>query len=69
MAGLRGTELKKKLRSGKPVLGAWLQLADPVASEVMSRVGFDLSVAKNCRSKHHATSLSTMVSDGGGTAE
>jgi len=29
----------------------------------------EMSVAKNCRSKHHATSLSTMVSDGGGTAE
>jgi len=31
-------------------------------------VEFEKSVAKNCRSKHHATSFSTMVSDGGGTA-
>jgi 2-keto-3-deoxy-L-rhamnonate aldolase RhmA len=33
--------LKRKLREGKPVLGAWLSLNDPCAAEILARVGFD----------------------------
>jgi 4-hydroxy-2-oxoheptanedioate aldolase len=33
--------LKKKLRSGKAIIGAWLSLNDPVAAEILARAGFD----------------------------
>jgi 2-keto-3-deoxy-L-rhamnonate aldolase RhmA len=33
--------LKRKLQLGKAVIGAWLSLNDPVAAEILARVGFD----------------------------
>jgi 4-hydroxy-2-oxoheptanedioate aldolase len=33
--------LKKKLKEGESVLGAWLSLNDPCAAEILARVGFD----------------------------
>jgi 2-keto-3-deoxy-L-rhamnonate aldolase RhmA len=33
--------LKKKLKAGQAVIGAWLSLNDPVAAEILARVGFD----------------------------
>jgi 2-keto-3-deoxy-L-rhamnonate aldolase RhmA len=33
--------LKKRLQSGEAVIGAWLSLNDPVAAEILARVGFD----------------------------
>lgn len=41
MTGLRGDEFKKKIESGKPILGAWLQLIDPTVSRNISKAGFD----------------------------
>ena len=37
----RVAAFKRKLKAGKPVLGAWLSLTDPVAAELMARIGFD----------------------------
>lgn len=33
--------LKRKLKDGKRTAGAWLQLANPLTAEIMSRAGFD----------------------------
>jgi 4-hydroxy-2-oxoheptanedioate aldolase len=33
--------LKQKLRAGRAIIGAWLSLNDPVAAEILARVGFD----------------------------
>jgi 2-keto-3-deoxy-L-rhamnonate aldolase RhmA len=41
MTGLRGDLFKEILRSGRPVLGAWLQIVDPIVSRSISKVGFD----------------------------
>ena len=41
MTGLTGSALKQKLRGGRPVLGAWLTVVDPLAANVMARLGFD----------------------------
>jgi 2-dehydro-3-deoxyglucarate aldolase len=38
---MNGIDLKRKLKSGQICLGAWLNLTDPVAPEVMSHLGFD----------------------------
>lgn len=38
---MNGIDLKKNLKSGKTLLGAWLGLSDPVAAEVMSHLGYD----------------------------
>jgi 4-hydroxy-2-oxoheptanedioate aldolase len=40
----RPRALKAKLKAGKPVIGAWLSLTDPVAAEILSRVGFDFLI-------------------------
>src|ERR1700727_2582522 len=37
----RALALKRKLKAGEAVLGAWLSLNDPVAAEILARVGFD----------------------------
>lgn len=37
----RALALKRKLKAGKTVIGAWLSLTDPAAAEILSRVGFD----------------------------
>jgi hypothetical protein len=37
----RPRALKAKLKAGKAVIGAWLSLNDPVAAEILARVGFD----------------------------
>jgi 4-hydroxy-2-oxoheptanedioate aldolase len=37
----RALALKRKLKSGKAICGAWLSLNDPVAAEILARVGFD----------------------------
>lgn len=34
--------LKRRLREGGAVIGAWLSLTDPVAAEILGHVGFDL---------------------------
>lgn len=36
--------LKAKLKSGKAVIGGWLSLNDPVAAEILARVGFDFLI-------------------------
>lgn len=61
MTGLKGTELKKKLRSGQPVLGAWLSITDPLASEVMSRVGFDFLLIDTEHAPVNRETLQTML--------
>ena len=33
--------LKRKLKAGQAICGAWLSLNDPVAAELLARVGFD----------------------------
>lgn len=37
----RVASFKKRLKSGEAVIGAWLSLTDPVAAELLARVGFD----------------------------
>lgn len=37
----RVAALKKRLKAGEAVLGAWLSLTDPVVGELMARAGFD----------------------------
>ena len=37
----RARALKQRIRAGEVVLGAWLSLTDPVAAEILGRVGFD----------------------------
>jgi 2-keto-3-deoxy-L-rhamnonate aldolase RhmA len=37
----RALALKRKLKAGKAIFGAWLSLNDPVAAELLARVGFD----------------------------
>lgn len=37
----RALALKKKLRAGETVLGAWLTIPDPVPAEIMAGAGFD----------------------------
>ena len=61
MAGQKGTELKKKLRSGRPVLGAWLQITDPIVSEIMSRVGFDFLLIDTEHAPIDRETLQTML--------
>jgi 2-keto-3-deoxy-L-rhamnonate aldolase RhmA len=38
---VRARGLKQRVRAGEVVLGAWLSLTDPVAAEILGRVGFD----------------------------
>ena len=37
----RAVALKRKLKAGKAICGAWLSLNDPGAAEILARVGFD----------------------------
>ncbi len=37
----RALALKRKLKSGGAIVGAWLSLNDPAAAEILARVGFD----------------------------
>lgn len=37
----RAAAFKRRLKAGEAVIGAWLSLTDPVAAELMARVGFD----------------------------
>jgi 4-hydroxy-2-oxoheptanedioate aldolase len=37
----RALALKRKLKAGEAIFGAWLSLNDPVAAELLARVGFD----------------------------
>jgi len=37
----RARALKRKLKEGKAVVGAWLSLNDPCAAEILARAGFD----------------------------
>lgn len=37
----RVAAFKARLKAGEAVIGAWLSLTDPVAAELMARVGFD----------------------------
>jgi 2-keto-3-deoxy-L-rhamnonate aldolase RhmA len=41
MTGLRGDKFKEIIKSGRPVLGAWLQITDPIVSRSFSKIGFD----------------------------
>jgi len=41
MSGLRGDEFKKCIKSGQPILGAWLQIIDPTVSRNMSKLGYN----------------------------
>jgi 2-keto-3-deoxy-L-rhamnonate aldolase RhmA len=40
----RPQALKAKLKAGKAVIGGWLSLNDPVAAEILARVGFDFLI-------------------------
>ena len=37
----RSLALKRRLRAGETVFGAWLSIADPVVAEIMATSGFD----------------------------
>lgn len=41
MTGLRGDTFKRVIKSGRPILGAWIQITDPIVSRSFSKIGFD----------------------------
>jgi 4-hydroxy-2-oxoheptanedioate aldolase len=41
---LKTCSLKKKIKSGKPVIGTWNTLGSPLVSEVLARAGFDFLI-------------------------
>ncbi len=43
----RDNTLKRRLASGEPSLGAWLQLAEPSIAEIASLVGYDFLILDN----------------------
>jgi 2-keto-3-deoxy-L-rhamnonate aldolase RhmA len=53
----RAQALKAKLRAGKAVIGGWLSLNDPVAAEILARVGFDFLIIDT---EHGAWDLVTL---------
>src|SRR5260221_13447333 len=38
---MKPNQVKAKLKRGEPAIGTWMVLPDPVAAQLMSRVGFD----------------------------
>jgi 4-hydroxy-2-oxoheptanedioate aldolase len=43
----RPNRLKQRLAAGEKVLGCWLEMADPVATEMLSLVGYDFLLIDN----------------------
>lgn len=41
MATILENSVKRKVRAGQKTVGGWLQIASPMAAEIMSRAGFD----------------------------
>ncbi len=52
--------VKRKLKEGKPVLGTWLNLGDPVAAETIAALGFDWLVVDTEHSPIDLHAMTTM---------
>jgi 2-keto-3-deoxy-L-rhamnonate aldolase RhmA len=64
----RGLALKRKLRDGRAIIGAWLSLNDPVAAEILARVGFDFLLIDTEHGAWDLVSLQTALMGFNGTA-
>jgi 2-keto-3-deoxy-L-rhamnonate aldolase RhmA len=64
----RPLALKAKLRAGKPVIGAWLSLNDPVAAEILARVGFDFLIIDTEHGAWDLVNLQTTLMGFNGTS-
>ncbi len=57
----RSLDLKRRLRAGESVVGAWLTLADSVVAEVMASTGFDLILIDTEHGPFSIESLQTVL--------
>jgi 2-keto-3-deoxy-L-rhamnonate aldolase RhmA len=57
MSGLKGSELKKRIDTGSPILGAWLTITDPVVARIFVQLGFDFLIIDT---EHNAMNLETL---------
>jgi 2-keto-3-deoxy-L-rhamnonate aldolase RhmA len=64
----RGLALKRKLRDGQAVVGAWLSLNDPAVAEILARVGFDFLLIDTEHGAWDWVSLQTALMGFNGTA-
>jgi 2-keto-3-deoxy-L-rhamnonate aldolase RhmA len=64
----RGLALKRRLREGGAVIGAWLNLNDPAAAEILARVGFDFLLIDTEHGAWDWVSLQTALMGFNGTA-
>lgn len=57
----RAVALKRKLRDGGAIVGAWLSLTDPAAAEILGQVGFDFLLIDAEHSPWDLQALQTAV--------
>ena len=57
----RALVLKRKLREGGSIVGAWLSLTDPVAAEILGRVGLDFLLIDTEHSPWDMQALQTAI--------
>jgi 2-keto-3-deoxy-L-rhamnonate aldolase RhmA len=57
----RSLALKRKLRAGETVIGAWLSIADPVVAEIMASSGFDYVIVDTEHAPWSLESLQTAL--------
>jgi 2-keto-3-deoxy-L-rhamnonate aldolase RhmA len=57
----RPQALKAKLKAGQAVIGGWLSLNDPVAAEILARVGFDFLIIDTEHSPWDLVTLQTAL--------
>ena len=58
---LNGKRIKELLRSGQPVVGTWLTLADPAVAEIMADAGLDFVIVDQEHSAYSADLLQNML--------
>ena len=65
----RALAMKRKLRDGGAITGAWLSITDPAAAEILGRVGFDFLLldAEHCPWDLHAMQSAIMALNGTNT--
>lgn len=64
----RTLAFKRKLRGGGTAIGAWLSLTDPVAAEILGRVGFDYIIIDTEHGAWDLQPLQTAIMALNGTA-
>jgi 4-hydroxy-2-oxoheptanedioate aldolase len=61
MSGLKGSELKKRIATGAPILGAWLTITDPVMARIYSQLGFDFLLIDTEHNAMNPETLQTVL--------